>query len=785
MATLAGPADAPSEVEATLEALRAVAPAAEDVDPTDAILAEIATTAREATPGDDATDTDAHGAPKTRGPEEATATAIDATLTAAEGRADEVQITAESETVDPDLVKEDEDLDLAADPLEPAQDDAADADPTGLIDDDIRQADPDEEDTVDTDFVPAEDTDKAEPEDDETPEPSPHGRLDLPEPDDREAPRPRFRIAVLGDFTGRAATGTLQIGADLAARKPMRLDVDTLDDVIARFATTLILPLGTDGAGIEVPLSSLDDLRPDELYENVAVFDELKALRSRIARGLSPKDAAQMHEWASLFGDLKPAVRSRAKGAAVPAGLKLSTFQTLIGDTTARLRTPSPAEDLIGRIVGPHVQAATDPDQPAMLAAVDAAISGTMRAILHHPDFQAVEATWRSLELLARRIRTGPAVDIVLYDVSAEEWAADLASDEDLSQTGLFQMLAEEPRLDEGQGALSAVFGLYTLEETPPHADLMARMAKVSAWMNAPFLAAISDSFLATPKHERHPLVAKSWDALRELPQAQYAALAAPGFLLRLPYGARTEPVDAFDFEEFTLREGLKGMLWANPVVLSAVLMCETVNQKGKTMKLGDVMSLGDMPMHVITDPHGDQVALPVTTRLLNTTTMAQVVARGYIPLVSIKGRNEVRQGSFQGLGAGMLAGPWGQSAGGGTGLGGAGATLDITREAGDAPDAGDDFGPSRPGGAGDDYDEQFASADAEEDDDDLGLNDDDMDLSAFDLGDDDTGDDAPPASGDDDDLDALLADLGGDEDAGSNDDAEIDADLAALLADL
>ncbi len=613
---------------------------------------------------------------------------------------------------------------------------------------------------------------------------SPHGRLDLPKPEDRDAARPKFRIAILGDFTGRSSKGTVEIGTDLARRKPIKFDVDTLDDVIARFATKLVLPIGKDSAGVEVTLSDLDDLHPDTLYENVELFEALSNLRDRLVSGNSTQDIAQMQEWATEFGDTEPVSRARAAGVSVPANLKLSAFQSLIGDNTNDLCTPSPAEDLIGRIVGPYVQAAPDPDQPAMLAAVDEALSGAMRAILHHPDFQAVESTWRSLELLARRITTGAGLEIVLYDMSAEEWAADLASEEDLAKTGLFQMLAEEPRLDDAQGPLSAVFGLYTLEETPPHADLMARMAKISDWMNAPFLTAISENFLDTPKHERHPLVARSWDGLRAMPEASYVGLAAPQFLLRLPYGAKTEPVDPFDFEEFTLRDGLKGMLWANPVVLSAILLCETVNQKGKAMQLGDVMSVGDLPLHHITDQHGDQIALPCTRRLLNTRTMADVVARGYIPLLSIKGRTEVRQGSFQGLGPGMLAGPWGQSAGAGAGLGGVKSALDITREASDHPEDGVDFGPSRPGGAGEDYDEQFAQdedEDSADDDDDLGFDgDDDDDLDGFDLSDGDDADDGP-----DDDLDALLAGFGDDDDGEEDNDEDMDPALAALMEDL
>nr|WP_321527110.1 type VI secretion system contractile sheath small subunit [uncultured Cohaesibacter sp.] len=592
----------------------------------------------------------------------------------------------------------------------------------------------------------------------------PFGVLSLEQPQENQDRHSKFRIAILGDFTGRANRGDLATGDDLANRKPIKLDVDNLDTIIARFATTLVLPLGQDGAGIEVKLNGLDDLHPDKLYENVSIFEELSSLRQRVATGaIAP--ASYLSDLAAEPIDIEHLPRNRAKGSAVPANCKLSDFQSLIGNREGIAAVATPAQDLISRVVKPYVTAAPDPDQQGWLEAIDSALSGVMRAILHHPDFQAVESTWRSLDLLARRIETGASLEIILYDVSAEEWAADLSAQDELSESGLFRMLAEEPRLDEEQGALSAVFGLYSLEETPPHADLLARMAKISAWMNAPFIAAISPKFLEIPKQDRHPVTARTWDAMRQLPEASYVGLASPRFLLRLPYGRKTEPVEPFDFEEFNLRSGLKGMLWANPVILSAILMAKTVSSMGKSMELGKIMSLDDMPVHTMNDQYGDQIALPCTERLLNTRTMADVVARGFIPLLSIKGRNEVRQGSFQALSGTMLAGPW--------------ATI------------------KAPVGANHDTTISFAAVPVQSDNE-AGIDNDALvtDLSDIgsnfdlDLSTDDSDDDALSGldSDDDMDLDSLLASFDDDTSVttpSESDEEDLDADLAALLENL
>ncbi len=149
-------------------------------------------------------------------------------------------------------------------------------------------------------------------------------------------------------------------------------------------------------------------------------------------------------------------------------------------------------DELLRRLVGPYVQPARDAKQEQLTARVDEALSAAMRRVLHHPDFQAAEALWRGVEFLVRRIETGARLQIVLYDVSAEELAADLAAGDALEETGLYGMLVEQPAMDAHQGALAAIIGLYGFELSPPHADLLGRMAQVAAAGGAPFIAGIA-----------------------------------------------------------------------------------------------------------------------------------------------------------------------------------------------------------------------------------------------------------------------------------------------------
>ncbi|MFN4159335.1 MAG: type VI secretion system contractile sheath domain-containing protein, partial [Gemmobacter sp.] len=494
------------------------------------------------------------------------------------------------------------------------------------------------------------------------PSASPFGVLSAPAPRPDGLHRTVFRMAVFGDFSGRAAGGAVEVGEKLATRRAQKLDVDTVEDVIARFATRLVLPIGPEGRGIAVKLGGIDDLHPDELAETVELFDELKGLRQRLTTASTAARAvAEMQGWGASFTTHAAPTHSRSAASAVPADRRLTDFQRLIGDGAERLATPSPAADLIARIVGPYVLPGTPPEAKVLRATLDEAMGAAMRLVLHHPEFQAIEAAWRTLDLLARQVETDEKLEITIFDISAEEFAADLGGAANLAASGIFKIL-NEPLTVEGGTGYSAVVGLYTFEETPPHAQILGRMGRIAAHVRAPFLAAMGPGCADVAKRDRHPMVARAWDALRAEPMAAWLGLAAPRFLLRRPYGAKSDPIDAFDFEEFTMSEGLSGMLWCNPAVLAAILLAKAWTDDGPKMTLGKAMSLGQMPYHVVTDRHGDQTALPCTERNVSTDVAERIVQRGFMPVLSVRGRDVVRLGSFQSLAGTDIAGPWSSS---------------------------------------------------------------------------------------------------------------------------
>lgn len=471
----------------------------------------------------------------------------------------------------------------------------------------------------------------------------------------RASPGPAFRIALLGDFSARSSSGVPETGAKLAARKPHRVDVDNLDELIERLKVTVSVPFGDEGEAVSVPIKSMDDFHPDQLVENIPVLEELLQLRrDLLSRAGFDRAAKEVLSWSGETALPPPARGSR--GVTIATDRKLSDFARLTGRPPA---VEAESDTLIRRLVGPFIVPERDSRQDTLVARVDEALSSAMRRVLHHPHFQTVEALWRGLEFLVRRIETSSRMQIVIYDVSAEELAADLAAGDDLNESGLYSLLVEQPALDANQGPLSVIAGLYQFEVTPPHAELLGRLAQLAGAAGAPFVGGAGPDFLMTPVKDWHPLIVQAWDALRALPASVYLGLATPRFLLRLPYGKRTDPIDAFAFEEFTRQAGLSGMLWGHPAVLVANLLAETWLRDSKSMKIGGIATVADLPVYVYHDTDGEQIAMPCAERMFSERQAVQVSGTGINPVLSIRGRPEVRLGGFASLGGGTLAGRW------------------------------------------------------------------------------------------------------------------------------
>src|SRR5262245_13712010 len=293
-----------------------------------------------------------------------------------------------------------------------------------------------------------------------------------PEPDQP------FCILVLGDFSGRGSRGATAPPAQLASRRPARVDRDNFDQVMAKLRPELHVPIG-DAAGARIPIrfGELEDFHPDRLFQRLGLVEALRDLRKRLGQpSTHAAAAAEVRDWLNA-----PAAPAAPTPAAAPAVDSRNLLEQILGDMPSeapeRSRLPGGGDwqAFLHKIVKPHVAPSEAPDQAELLAVVDETTSGQMRAAWHLPDFKAREAVWRGLFLLVRRLETDSKLRIYFLDITKAELAADLLAADDLHSTAIYQTLVEQTVGTPGGQPWAVLAGAYAFDQTPEDVELLAR----------------------------------------------------------------------------------------------------------------------------------------------------------------------------------------------------------------------------------------------------------------------------------------------------------------------
>jgi type VI secretion system protein ImpC len=465
------------------------------------------------------------------------------------------------------------------------------------------------------------------------------------------------RVAILGDFSGRGSPGRAPVAAPLAHRRLVAVDLDNFDAVLARLAPEVRFAPVAAGPEVTLRISQLDDFHPDHLYQELEVFQSLRRIRKRL---LDTKTfAGAVQELQRLAGMPAPPAAEAAAPAELAAADANDVFRLLgiaPAAATAAACRPTTVDALVARLVeeavAPHVVAKADPSQPMYVAAVDDAVSTQMRQVLHHPAFQALEAAWRGLRWLISRIGSPEKVKLHLLDVTREELVADFAAAEwDLEKTSLFRLLVEQQvQMVDGQ-PWSLLVGHCSFGATADDLRLLAALGALASQAGGAFLAAADSSLLGcrslaqTPNPDDwKPLdtdVARRWQALRRNPLAPWLGLALPRFMLRAPYGPRTERTEQFRFEELPNPREHEAVLWGNPVLACAYLALEGA--------AGGQLEIDDLPLFAY-EEDGQEKLLPCAEVCLTERAFEALVDRGLMALLSFRDRDVVRLARLQSL---------------------------------------------------------------------------------------------------------------------------------------
>ncbi|HEY3065535.1 MAG TPA: type VI secretion system contractile sheath large subunit [Methylomirabilota bacterium] len=477
-------------------------------------------------------------------------------------------------------------------------------------------------------------------------------------PPDPDTP---FRILLLGDFTRRRGRPAATPRGDA---DPVRVDRDNVDDVITRLAPELELDFpGAESGRLALRFRALEDFHPDHLFEALDVFRTLRSARGRLNDPDAFKAAAaEVRAWmgTDVAAPPRPAP-TRSAEAELSEGQRV--MRELIESSeqrgTAGTRSDEGWRSFVRGIVAPHLVAREDPQRPALLAAVDRASAAAMRAVLHHPDFQALESAWRAVDFLVRRLETGTELQLYLLDLPRADLAAAVEDSDGSRARALHRILVEAAAGTLGGVPWAVVAGNYTFGPGPKDVAALEMMARLAREAGAPFVAAASprlvgsDSLAATPDphdwRRADDAETAGWRKLRTSADVAHVGLALPRFLLRLPYGKDSDPLETFAFEELPASPAHDHYLWGNPAFACVALLGDAFSKQGWALRPGAVQEIADLPLYV-EERDGDRRVKPCAETLLTVRAAEIILERGLMPLLSFKDGDVVRLARFQSI---------------------------------------------------------------------------------------------------------------------------------------
>ena len=311
-------------------------------------------------------------------------------------------------------------------------------------------------------------------------------------------------------------------------------------------------------------------------------------------------------------------------------------------------------------------QMAIAPDTEAMInariAQIDALLSTQLNEIMHHPDFQKLEGTWRGLKYLLNQSETGEQLKIKVLNVSKKDLLKDLQKAPEFDQSALFKKVYEEEFGVFGGAPFGAIMGDYEFAKTGQDIELLEKIAQVAAAAHAPFISAAShemfnlESFtqLDAPRDMAKVFDTTEyakWKSFRQSDDSRYVALTVPRILMREPYGPNTVPVEAFNFDERVDGNDHSKYLWGNAAWALGARITGAFAQHGWCATIRGVESGGlveGLPVHNFRTDSGDIAMKCPTETPITDRREKELADLGFVPLVHQKNTDKAAFFSVQ-----------------------------------------------------------------------------------------------------------------------------------------
>ncbi|MBW2001852.1 MAG: type VI secretion system contractile sheath large subunit [Deltaproteobacteria bacterium] len=309
-------------------------------------------------------------------------------------------------------------------------------------------------------------------------------------------------------------------------------------------------------------------------------------------------------------------------------------------------------EALIAQLVEPgrKVEKVSKATVDEMIAEIDKKLSLQVDTILHHPEFQKLESSWRSLNFLVDKTDFRENIRLELLNVSKEDLLEDFEDAPEVTKSGLYKTVYTAEYGQFGGKPYGNIIADYEFGPGPQDIKLLQHVASVASMSHAPFIAAAGPEFFGLEDFNGLPNVKDlkstfegpqyiKWNSFRESEDSRYVSLTLPRFLLRLPYGPDTKPVKAFNYEE-DVSASHEDYLWGNTAFAFATRITDSfAKYRWCTNIIGPLGggAVEDLPVHQFESMGAIQTKIS-TEVLVSDRREFELAEEGFISLAMRKG---------------------------------------------------------------------------------------------------------------------------------------------------
>ena len=292
---------------------------------------------------------------------------------------------------------------------------------------------------------------------------------------------------------------------------------------------------------------------------------------------------------------------------------------------------------------------------------LDERMSIQLSEIMHKPEFQKLEGSWRGISKLVQNSELGTQLKIRVLDITREELIEQFEDAPSIDRSRFFNLVYQSEFGTAGGEPYGVLLGDYTFDHNDENVALLRYLATVAAASHAPFIGAVSPSLFEFSSFEafsegrpvasgfESPVYA-SWNGFRDSDDSRYVALTMPKTMARTPYGTGGHSVKTFNYEEFPKSadgkrrpSSIDDFTWSNAVYDMGLLINNAFTAFGWCTSIRGLENGGkveDLPNYTYTSEAGDLVQQCPTQVNLTDEREKELSDLGVLPLVHYKNGN-------------------------------------------------------------------------------------------------------------------------------------------------